>query len=132
VVEHVFVSIKVVSIKGSAGRWFEAAVQRGDLAGALSEAAELPRPLALGYALGLVVLFAEHGDPRHGVAAARWAARVALERGLEVDELAELVRALSGARSGLDVMRRELEELAGRYGVPVGALLNGRSRRGAG
>ncbi|MDQ3092440.1 MAG: hypothetical protein M3R46_12445, partial [Actinomycetota bacterium] len=59
--------------------WFRVAVQRGDLAGAMAEVDAL-RPLGLGPALGLAVLLAEARDPRADRAAARWLARLALER----------------------------------------------------
>lgn len=68
-----------MSIKGSPRVWFEAAVQRGELAAAVAEVDAL-RPLGLGYALGLTVLLAEARDPRADRAIARWLARLTLER----------------------------------------------------
>ncbi len=59
--------------------WYTQAVQRGDLPGAMAEVDAL-RPLSLGPALGLAVLLAEARDPRADRAAARWLARLTLER----------------------------------------------------
>jgi hypothetical protein len=51
-----------VSIKGRPGTWLTAALERGDLATAISEASELP-PLNLSDALAIVLLMAEAGHP---------------------------------------------------------------------
>jgi hypothetical protein len=84
-----------VSVKGNPASWFEAAVRRGDLAGALGEIPALPRPLSLAYALAIVVLMRERGDARHARAAARWAARLTLERkSVTLTDLAAAVDAL--------------------------------------
>jgi hypothetical protein len=75
----------------------------------------LPRPLSLAYALAIVVLMGEHDDVRHARAAARWAARLALEResvthphlGAAVRALALLGEDPAGARRALlDVARQ--------------------------
>jgi NAD(P)-dependent dehydrogenase (short-subunit alcohol dehydrogenase family) len=68
----------------------------GDLAGALGEVPALPRPMSLAYALAIVVLMGEQGDARHPRAAARWAARLSLEReSVTLPDLAAAVSALA-------------------------------------
>lgn len=106
--------------------WFEAAIRRGDLTAAPSELSELPHPLALRYALSLVVLLGEAGDARHGRWAARWVAQVTLaDPGVDLAALAELMRAPATApRLGM-AGREAVAALAERHGVgDVSGLLN--------
>src|SRR5438046_1546078 len=69
-----------VSIRGGSYRWFQAALERGDLAGVRAAAAELGNTVNLVDALAVVLLMARDGDPAFSRAAARWAARLVLDR----------------------------------------------------
>jgi hypothetical protein len=80
-----------VSIKGRPGTWLTAALQRGDLATAISEASDLPG-LNLSDALGIVLLMAEKGHPSFDRAGAKWAERANWEAGERIE------RARSNAR----------------------------------
>lgn len=77
--EHLFVSIKGRSIT-----WLDAAIARGDLAGAISAAAEIdeasPGSLSLDYALAIVVLMSDADADRFDRAVARWLDRWMSER----------------------------------------------------
>ncbi|MDQ8044572.1 MAG: hypothetical protein REI11_08200 [Patulibacter sp.] len=70
-----------MSIKGRPITWLDAAVKRGDVASAISAAAEMTRgSLSLDYALAIVVLMAD-GDPdRYDRAVTRWLQRWEAER----------------------------------------------------
>jgi hypothetical protein len=120
-----------MSIKGSPGRWFDAGVHRGDLSAALAEAADLPRPLPLGRALGLVVACAAADDRRYDRWAARWAGRLAVERrSVDLAVLAEIVALLRHGAALRPQERRALGELAERHGaVGARALLAPAARR---
>jgi hypothetical protein len=75
---------------GSAGGRFQRALQRGSLPMALAEAHALPRiPLEHAFVLCLLL----RGDRRYPRAAARWQARIVLERNLTLGE-AQLVAGL--------------------------------------
>ena len=107
-----------MSIKGRPGPWFERAVRRGDLAAALSEAAELPRPLPHAHALALVVPLGEAGDARHARWAARWAPRFALDRdSVDLTVLGELTALLSLAATPAQTAREALAMLTARHGA---------------
>ena len=67
-----------MSVKGSPYKHFRAALTRGDLAGVLAAASELPR-VNLVDALEVCLLLAEKRDRRLDRAATRWLARFALE-----------------------------------------------------
>lgn len=67
-----------VSIKGSPYTWFQASLERGDLAGVRAAAAELPK-VRLDDALRVCLLVAEHEPHRLDRAAVRWLGRYALE-----------------------------------------------------
>lgn len=67
-----------VSIKGSPYKWFTDALDRRDLAGALSESKGMR--LGLADALSLVILMIEQRDPRCERWAAWWVARLITER----------------------------------------------------
>jgi len=117
-----------VSIKGRPEKWLEQAVATGNLPLALGEAAEL-RPLPLGPALGLVCLLYEADDPRAPRAAARWAARLTLERpDVDLHELGELVDALQHAASYPPGARGALAALAQHYELAIARALNQRPR----
>jgi hypothetical protein len=82
-------------------------VRRGDLAGALSEASELPRPLPAALAL-----LGDAGDPRHPRWAARWAARFTLDHdSVDLEVLAELCRLLSATAASAPAARQALSSL---------------------
>ena len=123
-----------MSIRGRPSRWFEQAVRRGDLAGALGEASELARPLPSAHALALVVLLGDSGDARHGRWAARWIGRAALERdSVTLTTVAELTDLLQRAARGDDQARATLGALAERHGaVGANALLAIEPRRRGG
>src|ERR1044072_2467588 len=74
--EHAF----VVSIKGRPGSWLRRALESGNLASAISEAADLPA-LSLSDALAIVLLMAEQEHPSFDRAAAKWGARLGSEGG---------------------------------------------------
>jgi hypothetical protein len=120
-----------MSVKGSSASWFEAAVRRGDLVGALGEVPALPRPLSLAYMLAIVVLMGEQGDACHPRAAARWAARLSLDREtVTLPHLAVVVRVLAQLDEDRARARRGLIDIARQHDVPgVDRLLGaGRSR----
>ncbi len=107
-----------MSIKGSPGQWFEAAVRRGDLTGALAELPALGRPLSLAYALAVTVLLVEHHDPRHPRAAARWAARLTLDREtVTLSDLTDVVYALALLEAGETRGRAALLEVLAEHDV---------------
>ena len=108
-----------MSIKGSPGRWFEHSVRARDLSGALAEAAEL-RPLNLGYALALVVLFSEADDPRFPRASARWLARLVLERAdVRLADVHRVLDALETLPHDPRGARRALAEVCAAHDVPA-------------
>ena len=73
-----------LSIKGRPYNWLLASLRRGDLATALAEAREIPT-LGLSEALAIVVLMGVERHPAFGRAAARWIARLVLERQLDLE-----------------------------------------------
>ena len=75
-----------VSIKGRPHTWMVKALECGDLALALSEAHEIP-VLSLADSLAIVVLMSTERHHSFDRAAARWAARLALERRLSLEDL---------------------------------------------
>ena len=110
-------------MKGSPGRWFEHSVRARDLSGALAEAAEL-RPLNLGYALALVVLFGEADDPRFPRASARWLARLVLERkGVRLADVRDALDALAALPHDPPGAHRALAEICAAHDVPGAARL---------
>lgn len=97
------------------------------MAGALSQASELPRPLPSAHALALVVLLGDTGDARHGRRAARWIGRVALEReGVTLTTVAELADLLQREARGDDRARAALGAL-----TPLGRFVCGGPSVGA-
>ena len=115
--EHAF----VVSIKGRPGSWLRRALESGNLASAISEAADLPA-LNLSDALAIVLLMAEQEHPSFDRAAAKWVARLGVERRTGLEELRVVLDAMRllpyhpvHARSCLaDVCaRHELAEVVG-------------------
>lgn len=109
--------------------WFRVAVQRGDLAGAMAEVDAL-RPLGLGPALGLAVLLAEARDPRADRAAARWLARLALERpGVGTAQLRVGLRAFDAVTTDRVGGRAQLAQLAAAHGVEGVEMLLRRAER---
>lgn len=67
-------------------------------------------------ALGLVLMLAAAGDPRYPGAAGRWLGRLALERGLRLDQVLTAAAALVvlGDRPRSPEARSALEQLVGR------------------
>jgi len=106
-----------LSIKGQRYTWFRSALERGDLPGVRSAAAELPR-INLADALGIVLLMADDDDA-YERAATRWVARLASERPNVVHDLAATVgalQALAGARRAPRRAGRVVRPLPGRRG----------------
>jgi hypothetical protein len=88
--EHLF-----VTYEGSPHSRFRRAIERGNLYEAEASARELGH-VSLKDALSLVLLYANHEDPRFDAAAVRWLARFAAERrGLRLPELQLAVAALA-------------------------------------
>lgn len=111
-----------VSIKGRASVWFEGAIRRGDVPGALAEASQM-RPLPLGYALALTVVFGEARDPRFPRAAARWIARFATEcREVDVHDVEAAVIAFARLPHRSGEARQLLVELGERHGLQLTVL----------
>jgi hypothetical protein len=111
-----------VSIKGRASTWFESAIDRRDLAGAMAEAAQM-RPLGLEYALALTVLLAETRDPRFSRAAARWTARFAIEcPRVVLYDIEAAVSAFARLPHRSHEARELLVELAKRHGLRLRGL----------
>jgi hypothetical protein len=111
VCEHVF-----VSIKGGAYKWLRAALERRDLAGARSAAAELGR-LNLADAASVVVLMARASDPAFERAAVRWLARLAAERpSIALDQFASAAAALAALR-GTAHARAQLAAVCARQNI---------------
>ena len=82
-----------MSIKGRPGSWLRRALESGNLASAISEAADLPA-LNLGDALAIVLLMAEQEHPSFDRAAAKWVARLGVERRVGLDELSVVLEAV--------------------------------------
>lgn len=113
-----------MTIKGSSSRWYEAAVRSGDLAGALAEVYDFPQPLSLDYALGLVVLFGEHDDPRFGRAAAKWTGRFALEHAsVDLAVVRSVALALSSLSGGSTAARAALSTATEQHGLRAAGRL---------
>jgi hypothetical protein len=107
--------------QGQTGSWLRRALESGNLASAISEAADLPA-LNLSDALAIVLLMAEQEHPSFDRAAAKWVARLGIERRTGLDELRVVLDAMrllpyhpGHARSCLaDVCaRHELAEVVG-------------------
>lgn len=89
-----------VSIKGSSRAWFEAAVARGDGAGAWASAHELGR-LSLDDAARLLLVL-DPGSAQFDRCAVRWLARLLTEvRGLALGDVQLAAAALTGLPSAL-------------------------------
>ena len=110
-----------MSIKGRPGSWLRRALESGNLASAISEAADLPA-LNLSDALAIVLLMAEQDHPSFDRAAAKWVARLGIEHRTGLEELRVVLDAMRllpyhpvHARSCLaDVCaRHELSEVVG-------------------
>lgn len=105
-----------MSIRGRPGSWLTHALERGHLATAWSEASEIPA-LNLSDALALVVLMAAKGHPAFDRAAARWLARLTLERGLSVEELRFALAAVAALAHHCEDARRRLADVCARHRV---------------
>jgi hypothetical protein len=106
-----------VSIKGHPYRWFRAALERRDLLGVRSAAAELGR-VSLTDALSIVVLMAERDDRALDRAAARWLGRLLLERpSVTLSEARLALTALETVAHDLDSARERLIDVCARHGL---------------
>jgi hypothetical protein len=92
VCEHAF-----VSIKGGSYQRFQRALDVGNPTLVRAAAAELPR-VGLEDALGICLVLLDAEPGRFPVAAARWHAKLCLERRLTLDEAALATAALGGLR----------------------------------
>ena len=110
--EHAF-----VSIKGSPYRWFTLALERRDLLGVRSAAAELGR-VTLADALSIVVLMAERDDRALDRAAARWLGRLLVDTpSLGLADVRRALDALEALADDLDGARERLVEVCVRHGL---------------
>jgi hypothetical protein len=118
-----------VSIKGHPYRWFRAALERRDLPGARSAAAELGR-ISLNDALSIVLLMAERNAAALDRAAARWLGRLIAERpAIGLDDVRLALSALETLAQDLDAARARLTDICTRYGLRdvVGLAASGRT-----
>jgi hypothetical protein len=84
-----------VSIKGGSYQRFQRALDVGNPTLVRAAAAELPK-VGLEDALGICLVLLDGEPERFGVAAARWHAKLCLERRLSLDEAALATAALGG------------------------------------
>ena len=103
-----------MSIKGRPGTWLTAALERGDLATAISEASELPR-LNLSDALAIVLLMADAGHPSFSRAGAKWVARLGVEHQLGLEDLRYALEAVAALPHHPTHARRSLVDICARY-----------------
>ena len=103
-----------MSIKGRPGTWLTAALERGDLATAISEASELPR-LNLSDALAIVLLMADEGHPSFSRAGAKWVARLGVEHQLGLEDLRYALEAVTALPHHPAHARRNLVDICARY-----------------
>ena len=103
-----------MSIKGRPGTWLTAALERGDLATAISEASELPR-LNLSDALAIVLLMADKGHPSFSRAGAKWVARLGVEHQLGLEDLRYALEAVAALLHHPAHARRNLIDICVRY-----------------
>jgi hypothetical protein len=93
------------------------ALECGDLALALSEAHEIP-VLSLADSLAIVVLMSTERHHSFDRAAARWAARLALERRLSLEDLRFALAAVTALPHHPELARRRLADICARHDVP--------------
>ena len=103
-----------MSIKGRPGTWLTAALERGDLATAISEASELPR-LNLSDALAIVLLMADERHPSFSRAGAKWVARLGVEHQLGLEDLRYALEAVTALPHHPAHARRSLVDICARY-----------------
>jgi hypothetical protein len=99
-----------VTSQGSAYPRFRRALAAGNLTIIRAEAAELPY-VELDDALRIAVLMAQKGDRSYELAACRWLARFALERGANLRQLREAVEAFEELPRQADRALPTLERL---------------------
>ena len=110
--EHVF----ALSIKGRPHVWLVAAIRRGDMLGVRAAAAELGHRINLVDALGIVLLMAANKDRGYDRAAAKWLARLALERpAVRLKDLCLAVTALEALPHSPAAARQQLAALCARH-----------------
>jgi len=88
-----------VTSEGSAVARFQRAIKARDLSNAELTAYELHSPMALGFALDLLVLYAETGSDKFEKAAVRWLGKLLTEKPMPLAiaaQAVELVAALRG------------------------------------
>ena len=109
-------AIRVVTSQGHALTRLHRAIERGTPTQIRAIVAELPRPPALEEALAISLAFLEREPETYPRAAARWAGRFGIERGLTLTDSQLVLAGLAslpgeGARAGAEA----LIELAQRY-----------------
>jgi hypothetical protein len=102
--------------KGSPHAHFQRAIYHGHLLSAETAARGLPKPIALADALALLLLIALEDPPRYSRAAARWHGRFVVECGLNLEDDALALAALSAIRFNPAAFEM-LAELGMRYRV---------------
>ena len=105
-----------LSIKGRPYNWLLASLRRGDLATALAEAREIPI-LGLAESLAIVVLMGVERHPAFGRAAARWVARLVLERQLDLEAVRFAVAAVGALPHHPEAAKRQLADICARHDV---------------
>ena len=106
-----------VSIKGSPYRWFSMALERRDLLGVRSAAAELTK-ITVADALSIVVLMAERDDRALDRAAARWLGRLVVETpSIGLADARRALEALEALADDLDGARERLADVCHRHGL---------------
>ena len=105
-----------MSIKGRPYTWLLAALRRGDLATALAEAREIPT-LGLADALAIVVLMGMERHPAFSRSAARWVARLVLERGLNLEAVRFAVAAVAALPHHPEAAKRQLADICAHHDV---------------
>ena len=108
-----------MSIKGSSHAHFRAALRSGNLLRIQAAAAELAGGVTLADALRICVLMSAQDDERFDRAAARWVARLTLERpGVGLEDLRRGLYALEALPYNPHGARQALRDLCGAHGVP--------------
>jgi hypothetical protein len=113
-----------VSIKGGPYAHFQRALKLGNLAMIRSTAADLPR-VDLTDALAICLVMSAENDERYERAAARWLARLILERpAIGLGDLSNALSALRRLPYDRDAAKSELRDICHTYrlGTVVGLL----------
>lgn len=105
-----------MSIKGRPYTWMIASLKRGDLTTALAEAHEIPT-LSLADALAIVVLMSAEQHPAFDRAAARWVARLVLERRLGLEDVRFALAAITALPHHPELAKRQLADICARHNL---------------